>query len=153
VKKVITKRGARRPKKTGLPPVLKNLSGGEGMSEKPSNEADTKALQDRIAELEKALNAKPKAEKEPSDLEILAKEPRVKVMIHEQDGFEGGKTVKLSINGRAIEIMRGKEVMIGVSYLKLLDDTKYTIIGKDEQGNDYEREVKRFAYTAERKVA
>jgi hypothetical protein len=77
-------------------------------------------------------------------------EPRVKIVIDEQEGHEGHQPVKLGINGHVLVIKRGHEVEIPESFINLLKELKYTVYGKDDAGNDTERDVPRFAW---RKVA
>jgi hypothetical protein len=77
-------------------------------------------------------------------------EPRVKIIIEEQEGHEGSKPVKLGINGHVIVIMRGREVEVPESYVNLLKELKYAVYSKDDDGQDVEREVTRFNW---RKVA
>ncbi len=77
-------------------------------------------------------------------------EPRIKIIIDEQEGHEGSQPVKLGINGHVLLIKRGHPVEIPQSYVNLLEELKYTVYSKDDEGNDIEREVPRFAW---RKVA
>lgn len=80
----------------------------------------------------------------------ILNEPRVKIVIDEQEGHEGHQPVKLGINGYIIVIKRGHEVEIPASYVNLLKELKQTVYSKDDDGNDISREVPRFAW---RKVA
>ena len=83
----------------------------------------------------------------PGSLEtILAAEPKVKVMIHEQEGHEGQKDVFLGVNGRGILVKRGFEVEIPFSYFKVLQDAKYEIPIKTDAGEDEIKIIPRFAY-------
>lgn len=95
-----------------------------------------------MAETEKA--------KSTSAADELRAAPRVKIIIDEQDGHEGNKDVQLGINGYVLNIQRGKVVEIPEPFVKLLEDSKYTIIGKDENKEDISREQPRFHW---RKVA
>ncbi len=76
----------------------------------------------------------------------LREEERVTIVIEQQENFEGSDTVKLGIEGFVIEIMRGYEVAIPKSFVGLLGDLKYTILSKNEKGEDISREVPRFAW-------
>jgi len=91
-----------------------------------------------------------KAEKEVSQIDELRKAKRVKIVIDEQDNHEGHKDVSLSIDGYVLVIQRGKTVEVPEPFVELLNNLKYTIISKNDNGEDVSREVPRFHW---RKVA
>jgi hypothetical protein len=100
--------------------------------------------------LQAAMTAKAKKKADGMVIFPIPGEPRVKIVIDEQEGHEGHQPVKLSINGYVLLIKRGIPVDIPESFVNLLRELKYTVYSKDEEGNDIERDVPRFAW---RKVA
>ena len=78
---------------------------------------------------------------------VLSREPKVRVMIHEQEGHEGTKDVYLGVNGRGILVKRGFEVDIPESYYHVLRDSKYEIPVKNDAGEDETKIIPRFAYS------
>jgi Cys-tRNA synthase (O-phospho-L-seryl-tRNA:Cys-tRNA synthase) len=72
------------------------------------------------------------------------KDPRIPIIIEEQDNHEGSMPVKASINGHPFLIKRGHKVMLPTSYVGMLEELKYTVYQKDDEGRDVEREVPRF---------
>ena len=82
----------------------------------------------------------------PNHEATLAAEPKVKVMIHEQEGHEGQKDVFLGVNGRGILVKRGFEVDIPFSYYMVLKEAKYEIPVKADDGTDEIKIIPRFAF-------
>ena len=84
------------------------------------------------------------AEGQLSQIDELRKAKRVKIIIDEQDNQEGHKDVHLAINGYVLTIQRGKAVDVPEPFAQLLENLKYTIISKSEDGEDITREVPRY---------
>lgn len=83
----------------------------------------------------------------PKQKQVDGKERMHEITIHPQEGFEGKDDVKVGINGKVYQIKRGFKVQIPESVLKNLEDCKYTIVSRDDNGNEDIREVPRFSYT------
>jgi hypothetical protein len=83
----------------------------------------------------------------PKQKEVDGKERMHEITIHAQEGFEGKDDVKVGVNGKVYQIKRGFKVQIPESVLRNLEDCKYTIVSRDDQGNEDIREVPRFSYT------
>ena len=86
------------------------------------------------------------SEKKNNPAKKSQKEKKFRVIINSQEGFEGKDDLKLGVNGRVFQVKRGFEVDLPESYLAVLKDAKYTIITKDDNGNEDIREVPRFSY-------
>jgi hypothetical protein len=98
--------------------------------------------------LKSSIEAKAKKAKPPDGMVIfpIPDEPRVKIVIDEQEGHEGHKPVPLSLNGYVIRIMRGHPVEIPESFVTLLEELMYDHYSKDDEGNDVMRQIPRFAW-------
>jgi hypothetical protein len=107
-------------------------------------------LSARVMELETKPTT---ALSEKQDAINLEKEERVKVMIHPSGGEDGGSDVAIGINGRVILVQRGQEVEIGVSYVKQLENCKYTIYTKDAENHEIARDVLRFPMSYDKRKA
>lgn len=94
--------------------------------------------------ISKAVASQPSTPKQEAGPQI---EKRVKVIIHEQEGHEGTKDVQLGVNGRVINIKRGYEVEIPEPYFKVLEDAKYEIPVKNDDGTEEIKIIPRFAYS------
>lgn len=90
------------------------------------------------------IEEKPPLKVNMSSLDIIRAAPRVRIIIDEQENHEGSKDVPLGIDGYVINIQRGKEVDIPEPFIQVLENAKYTIIGKADDGQDTERQVPRF---------
>lgn len=95
----------------------------------------------------------PKQEEDNSGTELakkaeaLAKAPRYWVTIHADGGPAGNKDVKISVNGRAILVQRGKKVPLSKPYIHVLENAIQTIYEKDENDKMVGRDVPRHAFT------
>jgi len=73
---------------------------------------------------------------------------RVKVRIHNQEGVVGGTAdVFVGVNGRGYQIKREEDVELPVEVLHALDNAVMTVVERGDDGNEIQREIKRFAYS------
>ena len=78
---------------------------------------------------------------------FLKKEPKVKTIIHEQEGQEGLLDVPLSVNGHVYLVKRGYEVDLPYSVFKVLQNSKYEVPVKDDDGNETLKVIPRFSFS------
>lgn len=86
----------------------------------------------------------PQKAEEINSVEVIRKAPKVRIIIDQQENHEGMNDVRLGLNGYVINIKRGVEVAIPEPFIHILENAKYTIISKSDDGEDVERVVPRF---------
>jgi hypothetical protein len=84
---------------------------------------------------------------QPAPAPKVQTEGKVKVVIHEQEGQEGMDDVLLGNNGDVIRIKRGYEVEIAERFFSVLQDAKYEIPVRQDDGTETVKVVPRYAYT------
>lgn len=114
------------------------------------NEADGGIAMTDEQKVDEEAVAKAKAEAEAAAADVHGKQdPKFRIVIHEGEGVEGRLPVKLSVNGYAWEIKRGKEVVVPKRVVDALKNAVKTEITMTESGEYIERNVPRFAFSVE----
>jgi hypothetical protein len=81
------------------------------------------------------------------------KKKRFKVMINQQDSFDGKYDVPLGVNGVVHQIKRGVEVILDEDYLQVLKDSIIDQVVQDGEGNDEIVKIARYSFSVLGEVA
>lgn len=98
------------------------------------------------AETEEVTLPSAKASKLPPDGQGSAKK-RFKVIINQQDSFDGKYDVPLGINGKVNLVKRGVEVVLDEDYLQVLKDSQIDQIVKNDDGEDEIVTIARYSFS------
>lgn len=103
------------------------------------------ALETKASMVDAILTASnPEATEIPASAE--EPEPRVRIIVHHQEGLEASKFVKVQINGTMYTLPRETELTVPESVLGVLNDAVQTVTVY-ENGKAEERNARRFPYT------
>ena len=78
---------------------------------------------------------------------VAKKKKKYRVIINQQDSFDGKYDVPLGVNGVVHQIKRGVEVELDEDYLQVLKDSVIDQVVQDGEGNDEIIKIARYSFS------